>query len=387
MKSAMKEVADLTATQQLGLDTILRRPRKGIGIFWINPMEWRMIDRLANVPEGTYEENPVDTYLKMQVRSGVCVLDQWIPTNPLSMKEKGFDDATVKGATTGAKEIERDGIRIDSPESVVEHMERFVFPRLARGIASFDPHAKVKEVLDHEAKMQALLGNAILKTADQRPAMHFPGYEYGTYGYENYFMAYALYPEVMERHFSLAADLALLHNQAGARAFIEGELPPCIRTECDMTDSRGTLTSIESLDRLWFPQFARCIRPFVDANISILWHSDGNIMEMAPRLLESGIKGFQGFQYEDGVDYEKICRMKAKDGDDLLIVGGVSVTRTLPFGTPDDVRKEMRWLVEKGPKTGLFLGVSSSIAPGVPWANLKTMVEGFLYYREHGRPL
>lgn len=152
-----------------------------------------------------------------------------------------------------------------------------------------------------------------------------------------------------------------------------------------MTDSRGTLTSIESLDRIWFPHFARSIKPFVDAGISISWHSDGNIMEMVPRLLESGLKGFQGFQYENGVDYEKISGMKANDGDDLLIVAGVSVTRTLPFGSPDDVRNEMRWLVENGPKTGLFLGASSSITPGVPWENLKTMVEGFHYYRENGR--
>ena len=48
----------------------------------------------------------------------------------------------------------------------------------------------------------------------------FPGYAYGTYGYENYFMACALYPEVIERHFSLQADLALRINRAAARAFI-----------------------------------------------------------------------------------------------------------------------------------------------------------------------
>ena len=152
-----------------------------------------------------------------------------------------------------------------------------------------------------------------------------------------------------------------------------------------MTDSRGTLTSIESLDKIWFPHFARCIRPLVDAGVNIIWHSDGNIMQMVPRLLESGLKGFQGFQYEDGTDYEKICKMKAKDGDSLLIVAGVSVTRTLPLGTPADVRNEMKWLVENGPKTGLFLGASSSVAPGVSYENLKTLVEGFHYYREKGR--
>ena len=69
----------------------------------------------------------------------------------------------------------------------------------------------------------------------------------------------------------------------------------------------------------------------------------------------------------------------------LLIIGGVSVTNTLPHGKPEDVRRELQWLVRNGPKTGLFLGGSSSITPGVPWENLKTLTEGFRYYREHGR--
>jgi len=123
----------------------------------------------------------------------------------------------------------------------------------------------------------------------------------------------------------------------------------------------------------------------VRANIRMIWHCDGNLMQMVPRLLAAGIKGFQGFQYECSMDYNAICRMHAHDGDDLLIIAGVSVTQTLPYGTPDDVRQEMRWLVERGPQRGLFLGCSSSIAPGVPWKNLQTLVEGFWHYRTHGR--
>jgi hypothetical protein len=106
---------------------------------------------------------------------------------------------------------------------------------------------------------------------------------------------------------------------------------------------------------------------------------------MVPLLLEAGLCGFQGFQYEDGMDYVKICSMRTKNGESLLIQAGVSVTRTMPHGTPDDVVREMKFLVENGPRAGLFLGLSSSCVPGTPWANIKTLVEGLRYYRTNGR--
>jgi uroporphyrinogen decarboxylase len=145
------------------------------------------------------------------------------------------------------------------------------------------------------------------------------------------------------------------------------------------------LVDPETLDRIWFPHFTRALEPMIKTGVRLIWHCDGNLMDMVPRLLDVGLAGFQGFQYEDGMDYEKICRMKTRDGDDLTIVGGVSVTRTLPFGKPSDVKREIDWLVEYGPPVGLFLGPSSSVAPGTPWDNIAAMVEGFAFYRTHGR--
>ncbi|MDA0335863.1 MAG: hypothetical protein O2782_11910 [bacterium] len=77
--------------------------------------------------------------------------------------------------------------------------------------------------------------------------------------------------------------------------------------------------------------------------------------------------------------------MKSKAGDDLIIIAGVSVTTTLPFASPGAVRDDIRWLVEKGPRTGLFLGGSSTITPGTPFDNIAALVAGFAHYREHGR--
>ncbi|HUU57938.1 MAG TPA: hypothetical protein VMZ50_00225, partial [Phycisphaerae bacterium] len=91
------------------------------------------------------------------------------------------------------------------------------------------------------------------------------------------------------------------------------------------------------------------------------------------------------FQYEDGMDYERICRMTDRDGGPLMIWAGVSVTRTLPMGGPQDVADELEWLVRCGPPVGLVLGCSSSVTPGVKRENLRTLIEGLRHYLDHGR--
>lgn len=367
---------------RLALETILQRPTRGVPTWMLHVMDHAQIDRLAGAAPGSYERDAETTYLAMQRRAGVCLIDQYIPLNPLTMGRRGFE-GRERGATTGAERVELDGVPIDSPEAVVEHLERFEFPRFRRAIADFDENERVCEILDQERRIQACLGSNVLKSG--YAFVRFPCLYYGTYGYASYLMAYALYPEAIERHFSLQADLAVRHNGAAARAYAEGKLPPLYRLDHDMADSRGTLVDIRSLDRIWFPHFARALGPLLTTDVRLIWHCDGNLMQMVPRLLEVGIAGFQGFQYEDGMDYERICRMTTRRGEPLVIIAGVSVTRTLPAGTLADVRRELRWLVDKGPRTGLFLGASSSITPGVPPENLDALVDGLRYWREHGR--
>ena len=372
------------ANAQLALDTIALRPTRGIPSWLLNDMQWSHLETLSGNPPGSYEKEPVRVYREFSLKSGVCFIDQWIPNNPLSMRDQGYETGTARGATTGAEEIVCDGIRIDSPEAAVEHMEKQLFPYWEQWQRDLEanPDAEVRKLIAGELEVQQLFGLNMLKGPYY---FSFPGFLYGHYGYTNYFMAYALYPEVIERGFKIHADASVVFNRIAARAIIEGGLPRLLRLDSDMAESRGMLVAVKTLDTLWFPHFARSIQPLLDAGIRLIWHCDGNLMDLVPRLLECGLGGFQGFQYEDGMDYEKICKMKTRDGGDLFIIAGVSVTTTLPLGKPADVKRQMDWLVEKGPKVGLMLGCSSSIAPGVPLENMKTLIEGFAHYRQYGR--
>ena len=369
---------------QMAMDALTMKPTRGIPHWMIHVMEIAELEHFAGVAPGEYRKDVHGVYLRFQRNIGTCAIDQYIPDNPLSMSSHGYEEDTHRGPTTGAEHIVYDGICIDSPEAVAEHMERFVFPQLVEQIAACDAddEATSDNIIEQEAATQKLFGPDMLK-------FHYnasiPAMRYGGYGYIHYFQAYALYPELMARDFKLQADLNVLRNTQLARAVAEGDIPPAIRLDHDMADSRGTLVDVRSLDEMWFPQLARSIRPLVDAGIRLVWHCDGNLMQMVPRLIEAGVGGFQGFQYEDGMDYERICRMTDRDGGPLMIWAGVSVTRSRPMGTPQDVADELKWLVRHGPKVGLMLAASSSVAPGVKRENLQALFDGLRYYQQNGR--
>jgi len=374
------------ANARLAWDTLALKPTRGIPTTWLNVMDHGLLEQVAGYQAGEYKRQPVKVYRDFQANSGVSCCDQWIPENPLTMSDQGFEPGTDRGATTGADRIVVDGMVIDSPEAVVANMERHLFPALIQTATELDPDddGAVARLIEQEVEVQTFFGPNLLKMPYEG-FQDFPRLYYDRYGYENYFMAYALYPDLIARSFVLQADVAVKRNTIAARAIIEGGLPRVLRSDHDMTDSRGTLADPKTLEAMWFPQFARSIRPFLDAGVRVLWHCDGNVMPMVPGLIASGISGFQGFQYEDGVDYPALCRMTDRDGGPLMIWAGASVTRTLPMGTKDDVVAELKWLVEHGPPVGLFLGASSSITPATNRENVRTLIEGLAYYREHGR--
>ncbi len=349
----------------------------GFPVGMLNIMEHSKIEYFSSLDK-KYKDDPVAVYRSAQENLGVTFIDQWIPTNPLSMGESGYDGG-AHSPTTGISYVTVDGIEINEPEDVCEHLERFVFPWLRSAAQNFDIEARVRQIGEDEYNTAHDIGSNIFKTG--YASIAFPCLRYFTYGYENYFAAYAMYPDVMERDFSLQAKLAYKNNMAAAIAYERYSLPPLNRLDHDMTDSRGTLVNIKSLEKIWFPYLAECLCPLIKPELKLIWHCDGNLMQMIPYLLDIGIQGFQGFQYEDGMDYIKICKMKSKYGKPLFIWAGSSVTQTLPFGTPDDIRNELKFLVENKGCSSLVLGATSSVVPGVSTENLKAMAQGLSYYK------
>jgi hypothetical protein len=116
---------------QLALDTIAMKGTREIPLWMVHVMDMEFIEDFTGHARGDFRRDCQKVYLEFQHRCGVCMIDQFIPDNPLSMQPEGFASDAARSATTGIARIVRDGMEIDSPEAVVEHIERFEFPRLA----------------------------------------------------------------------------------------------------------------------------------------------------------------------------------------------------------------------------------------------------------------
>jgi uroporphyrinogen decarboxylase len=122
------------------------------------------------------------------------------------------------------------------------------------------------------------------------------------------------------------------------------------------------------------PHHARLNRVIHEFGAKVIYHSDGAVMDAVPGLIEMGIDVLQALQFDArGMDPQKL---KRDYGDRLCFEGGVSVQQTLPFGTADDVREEVRERIRVlGRDSGYILGPSHVIQAGTPPRNVVAMFE------------
>ena len=98
----------------------------------------------------------------------------------------------------------------------------------------------------------------------------------------------------------------------------------------------------------------------------VIFHSDGNIMDIVDDLVAAGIDGLNPLEKAAGMDLYALRRRHPQ----LILVGGVDVTHLLPFGTPEEVRRETRRIIESvGAEGRLLIGSSTELGDDVPLAN------------------
>jgi uroporphyrinogen decarboxylase len=140
----------------------------------------------------------------------------------------------------------------------------------------------------------------------------------------------------------------------------------------DWGSEKALLFSPRMWRRFVKPRLAIMYRRCRDAGVVIGQHSDGAVGDLFSDLLEIGLQVFNPLSptIMDPRTY------KEKYGDRLTFFGGIDVERLLPFGTPDEVRREIRYMADlMGRGGGYILQSSHTILEDVPMANIVAYIE------------
>jgi len=145
-------------------------------------------------------------------------------------------------------------------------------------------------------------------------------------------------------------------------------------TADDIGGQEGLIMSPSMWEGMLKPHHARLNRLIHGYGPKVMYHSDGAVMDAVPGLIDMGIDVLEALQFDaKGMDP---VALKAGYGDRLSFHGGVSVQHTLPWGTEDEVRREVRDRIKVlGKGGGYILAPSHAVQAGTPVGNVIAFLE------------
>jgi uroporphyrinogen decarboxylase len=128
------------------------------------------------------------------------------------------------------------------------------------------------------------------------------------------------------------------------------------------------------------PHHARLVELAHSRGVPVMYHCDGALSPLIPDLIDLGVDVLNPIQpTARGMDPAGLADAF---GDRLAFHGGIDIVGTLPQGTPEQVREEVRGTVDTlGRDGGYILCSSHHIQPDTPIANILAMYEPGLRYR------
>jgi uroporphyrinogen decarboxylase len=191
-------------------------------------------------------------------------------------------------------------------------------------------------------------------------------------GFEQIFMDLVTDPELVHGIMERVTEFYIEHFQRILVA-AKGQVD-LVFTADDIGGQNGLLMSLEMWEQFIKPYHKRLNAAIHEQRAKVIYHTDGGVMDAVAGLIDMGIDVLQALQFDAaGMDPAKL---KANFGDRLCFEGGVSVQKTLPFGTPDQVREEVKRLIATlSQDGGYILGPSHMIQAGTPPENIHAMFE------------
>ena len=160
------------------------------------------------------------------------------------------------------------------------------------------------------------------------------------FGMENYFIKMHTDPEIVDAVTERVMHYYIEGNKMCFDAM--GNLIDVFFFGNDLGSQLDLLMSPDCFRRFILPHIQKAVDLAKNRGYKVMMHSCGSINKIIPMLIDIGVDALHPIQAKAcGMDADSLSK---EYGRDLVFVGGVDTQELLPFGTPDDVRKEVKRL-------------------------------------------
>ncbi len=143
----------------------------------------------------------------------------------------------------------------------------------------------------------------------------------------------------------------------------------------DLGSQTGPLISLKVYREFYAPQHKRFIDLCHEFGVKVMHHDDGDCRPFLPLLVDMGIDMLNPIQWNcPGMDMREL---KAEFGQRICFHGGIENQSILPFGTPDEVRAEVRHCIDSlaSDGRGYILAPCHNIQVVTPVENIVAMYD------------
>lgn len=166
------------------------------------------------------------------------------------------------------------------------------------------------------------------------------------------------------------ADKIMEFEIGRAKLFLERGAEAILVAD-DIAYNTGLLLPPDKMKVVAYPFYKKMIKEIkAYKNVPVIFHSDGYLYEAIQNIVDAGFDAIQSLQPSAGMDIGKV---KKEFGDKLCLIGNVDLNYLLPFGTPEEVKKEVKALAEIAGPTGFILSTCNILTDAVKVENAKAM--------------
>jgi len=183
-------------------------------------------------------------------------------------------------------------------------------------------------------------------------------------------ISYSLYdnPELLESVFAMSNDFFKKAAKIAVECGVDG-----IWVSEDLGDSNSVFFRKDMYREHFYPYLKDLVDYIDSLGVPALLHSCGNINAYLDLIAETKVRSIHPMQRTAGMSLKGI---KQEYGKRFCLIGNIDSSGTLPFGTIEDVRSEVRQAITDGSENGGYILASDhSLHDGISIENIRAMFD------------